>query len=144
MIIINIKKKRKKKMEELYRMGISENTIKNMLELVPYISEMSEKEIKEKEIILKKINCDENQIINIISSNPMYLDRTNDEVLRLISKLKSYGFSMLNILFDSNPYILNLEVFEIENYINGRLDSGEELEDIIDNLDSNPVLFNEI
>ena len=144
MTIINIKKKRKKKMEELYRIGISENTIKNMLELVPTISEMSEKEIKEKELILKKINCDENQIINIISSNPMYLDKTNDIVLRLISKLKSYGFSMLNILFDSNPYILNLEVFEIENYINNRLDSGEELEDIIDDLDSNPILFNEI
>ncbi len=131
-------------MEELYRIGISENTIKNMLELVPTISEMSEKEIKEKELILKKINCDENQIINIISSNPMCLDKTNDIVLRLISKLKSYGFSMLNILFDSNPYILNLEVFEIENYINNRLDSGEELEDIIDDLDSNPILFNEI
>ena len=131
-------------MEELYRIGISENTIKNMLELVPTISEMSEKEIKEKELILKKINCDENQIINIISSNPTYLDKTNDIVLRLISKLKSYGFSMLNILFDSNPYILNLEVFEIENYINNRLDSGEELEDIIDDLDSNPILFNEI
>ena len=131
-------------MEELYRIGISENTIKNMLELVPTISEMSEKEIKEKELILKKINCDKNQIINIISSNPMCLDKTNDIVLRLISKLKSYGFSMLNILFDSNPYILNLEVFEIENYINNRLDSGEELEDIIDDLDSNPILFNEI
>ena len=131
-------------MEELYRIGISENTIKNMLELVPYISEMSEKEIKEKEIILKKVNCDENQVINIISSNPMYLDRTNDGVLKLISKLKSYGFSMLNILFDSNPYILNLEVFEIENYINDRLNDGEMLEDIIDDLDSNPILFNEI
>ena len=131
-------------MEELYRIGISENTIKNMLELVPTISEMSEKKIKEKELILKKINCDENQIINIIISNPMYLDKTNDIILRLISKLKSYGFSMLNILFDSNPYILNLEVFEIENYINNRLDSGEELEDIIDDLDSNPILFNEI
>ena len=115
-----------------------------MLELVPYISEMSEKEIKEKEIILKKVNCDENQVINIISSNPMYLDRTNDGVLKLISKLKSYGFSMLNILFDSNPYILNLEVFEIENYINDRLNDGEMLEDIIDDLDSNPILFNEI
>ena len=124
-------------MEELYKIGISENTIKNMLELVPYISEMSEKEIKEKEIILKKINCDENQVINIISSNPMYLDRTNDGVLKLISKLKSYGF-------DSNPYILNLEVFEIENYINDRLNDGEMLEDIIDDLDSNPILFNEI
>ena len=131
-------------MEELYRIGISENTIKNMLELVPTISEMSEKEIKEKELILKKINCDENQIINIISSNPMYLDKTNDGVLKLISKLKSYGFSMLNILFDSNPYILNLEVFEIENYINGRLNNEEVLEDIIDDLDSNPILFNEI
>ena len=131
-------------MEELYRIGISENTIKNMLELVPTISEMSEKEIKEKELILKKINCDENQIINIISSNPMCLDKTNDIVLRLISKLKSYGFSMLNILFDSNPYILNLEVFEIENYINDRLNDGEMLEDIIDDLDSNPILFNEI
>lgn len=131
-------------MEELYRIGISENTIKNMLELVPTILEMSEEEITEKELILKKINCDENQVINIISSNPMYLDRTNDGVLRLISKLKSYGFSMLNILFDSNPYILNLEVFEIENYINGRLNNEEVLEDIIDDLDSNPILFNEI
>ena len=74
-----------------------------------------------------KINCDENQVINIISSNPMYLDRTNDGVLRLISKLKSYGFSMLNILFDSNPYILNLEVFEIENYINGSFYRAESL-----------------
>ena len=131
-------------MEELYRIGISENTIKNMIELVPTILEMSEGEITEKELILKKINCDENQVINIISSNPMYLDRTNDGVLRLISKLKSYGFSMLNILFDSNPYILNLEVFEIENYINGRLNNEEVLEDIIDDLDSNPILFNEI
>ena len=52
MTIINIKKKRKKKMEELYRIGINENTIKNMLELVPTISEMSEKEIKEKELIV--------------------------------------------------------------------------------------------
>ena len=42
-------------MEEFYRIGISENTIKNMLELVPTISEMSEKEIKEKELILKKL-----------------------------------------------------------------------------------------
>ena len=69
-------------MEELYKIGISENTIKNMLELVPNISEISEKEII-------GINCDDNQIINIISSNPMYLDRTNDGVLKLI-KIKKY------------------------------------------------------
>lgn len=131
-------------MEELYRIGISENTIKNMLELVPSIFEMSEKEIIEKELILKKLNCDDNQIINIISSNPMYLDRTNDEVLKLINKLKEYGFSTLNILLDSNPYILNLEVFEIEKYINERLNNEEKLDDIIDDLESNPIIFNEL
>ena len=124
-------------MEELYKIGISENTIKNMLELVPNISEMSEKEI----IV---INCDDNQIINIISSNPMYLDRTNDGVLKLINSLEKYGFSTLNILLDSNPYILNLEVFEIEKYINERLNNGEELEYIIDDLESNPLLFSEL
>ena len=131
-------------MEELYKIGISENTIKNMLELVPNISEMNEKEIIEKEVLLKRINCDDNQIINIISSNPMYLDRTNDGVLKLINRLEKYGFSTLNILLDSNPYILNLEVFEIEKYINERLNKGEELEDIIDDLESNPLLFNEL
>lgn len=131
-------------MEELYRIGISEKTIKNMMELVPSIHEMSEKEIIEKELILKKINCDDNQIINIISSNPMYLDRTNDGVLKLINKLKEYGFSTLNILLDSNPYILNLEVFEIEKYINYRLNNGERLEDIIDDLESNPIILIEL
>ena len=131
-------------MEELYKIGISENTIKNMLELVPSILEISENEVKEKELILEKINCDENQILNIISSNPMYLDRTNEEILKLINKLKLYRFSELNILFDSNPYILNLVVFEIEEYINSRLNNGETLENIIDDLDSNPLLFNEI
>ena len=115
-----------------------------MLELVPNISEMNEKEIIEKEVLLKRINCDDNQIINIISSNPMYLDRTNDGVLKLINRLEKYGFTTLNILLDSNPYILNLEVFEIEKYINERLNKGEELEDIIDDLESNPLLFNEL
>ncbi len=131
-------------MEELYRIGISEGTIKSMIELEPSICEISVQEIKEKEIILEKINCNENQIINIISSNPMYLDRMNDDVLKLINKLKSYGFSMLNILFDSNPYILNLDAFEIENYINSRLNNNEKLEDIVDDLDANPLLFNEM
>ena len=50
----------------------------------------------------------------------------------------------LNILLDSNPYILNLEVFEIEKYIYERLNKDEELEDIIDDLESNPQLFNEL
>ena len=65
-------------------------------------------------------------------------------IIKLINKLKEYGFSTLNILLDSNPYILNLEVFEIEKYINYRLNNGERLEDIIDDLESNPIILSEL
>lgn len=130
-------------MIELYNMGLSENTIKNMIEITPEIKDMDVKEIIEKKTILENINCDDRQIINIISSNPRYLNRTNLEIINLIEKLTNLGFDTLNILFDSNPYILNLEPFEIDNYINNRISNGEILEDVIDDLDSNPYLFSQ-
>ena len=130
-------------MIELYNLNISENTIKYMLEQNREIIELTEKEIKEKEIILETIKCTKNQIKNIISSNPSYLTTDNKKVLELIKLLYKYNFSLLNILFDSNPYILNLEPYEIENYINERK-KEEKIEDIIDDLESNPYLFNEM
>lgn len=130
-------------MRELYNLDISEDTIKIMLEQNHEIKELTEKEIEEKEIILETIGCKKNQIRNIISSNPFYLTKDNKEILELIKLLYNYNFNSLNILFDSNPYILNLETYEIENYINERK-KEEKLEDIIDDLDSNPYLFNEI
>lgn len=131
-------------MVELYNMGLSEITIKNMIEIIPEIKEMTSKEIIDKRVLLEKINCNDSQIINIISSNPQYLNRTNEEITILIQKLNDFGFNTLNILFDSNPYILNLEPFEIDNYINNRISAGELLEEIIDDLDSNPYLFCEM
>ena len=131
-------------MEELFKIGISEKTIKDMIEINPNIKEMTSKEVKEKIEILKQINCSDTQILNIISSNARYLDKTNKEIIDLIKYLLSLGFNTLNILFDSNPYILNLEIFEIENYIKERQNQGELLEDIVDYLDSNPYIFTEI
>ena len=131
-------------MEELFKIGISEKTIKDMIEINPNIKEMTSKEVKEKIEILKQINCSDTQILNITSSNAMYLDRTNKEIIDLIKYLLSLGFNTLNILFDSNPYILNLEPFEINNYINTRINNGELHDNIIDDLDSNPQLFNEM
>lgn len=131
-------------MEELYNLGLSHNTIKTMVEMNEEIKEISQQEVQEKEIILKKLNCSENQIINIISCNSIFLTRTNEEIIKLINCLYKYGFDNLNILFDSNPYILNLEPFEIENYINEKIENKEEITQIIDELDSNPLLFNEM
>ena len=131
-------------MQELYNIGISENTIKQMVEINSEIMELTDNEIIEKEEILRKIKCDEVQILNIISSNPNYLTRTNGEIIELLKYLTNLGFTCLNILFDSNPYILNLEPFEIKRYIEERIKNGEDIEQIIDDLDSNPYLFSEI
>ena len=130
-------------MEELYNMNLQDNTLRTMIEMNPNINNLSSKDVLDKIDILKSINCSDIEIRNIVSSNSLYFDRTNEEIIKLINKLKEYNFDTLNILFDSNPYILNLEPFEIDNYINNRL-NNESLEDIIDDLDSNPYLFNEL
>ena len=132
-------------MEEILRnIGISQKTINQMEEISPNIKELSKEEIKEKIDILKKIKCDEIQVRNIISSNAMYLEKSNTDIEKLINKMHELGFEMLNILFDGNPYILNLEAYEIENYIQKRQAEGEELEYIVDEMSSDPSIFTEI
>ena len=131
-------------MEELYNLGISDTTLKCMIEINPEILEMSNNEINDKKDILKRINCTDREILNIISSNALMLSRTNSGLIDLINYLKELGFDNLNILFDSNPYILNLEPFEIKRYIDDKLNDGESVDDVIDELDSNPYLFNEL
>lgn len=130
--------------EILKKIGISEKTIKAMEEIFPNINDITEKEILEKIKILNDIGCDHIQIKNIISSNAMYLDRSNTDIEKLINKLKELGFENLDLIFDGNPYVLNLEAFEIEEYVKSREKQGELLEDIVDEISSKLYLLNEI
>lgn len=132
-------------MEEiLKKLGIGETTVKEMKEICPNIIDMEKEEILEKIEILRKINCNKMQIRNIISSNAMYLDRLSTDVNKLIKKLKEMGFETLNILIEENPYILNLDDFEVENYITKRLEKGEKQKEIVEDMTLNPLLFNEV
>ena len=132
-------------MEEiLKKYGISEKTISQMIDVCPNIKELNEMEILEKIEILNRISCNDIQIRNILSSNPMYLDRSIADVNNLINKMNELGFSTLNISFDGNPYILSLDAFEIDNYIKKRQDNGELLEDIVDDMEFNLYIFQEI
>ena len=132
-------------MEEIFQgLGISKTTINNMMEIDSNLKELSDKEIYEKIEILKKLKCDNIQIRNIISSNVMYLERDNKDIEKLIKKLQEKGFSMLNILFDGNPYILNIDDYEIEKYIASREQAGEKLEDIVDDMEANRYIFQDI
>ncbi len=131
-------------MEELFNIGISNYTIIGMIDINPKIKTIKKEEVVEKENILKSINCDDTMILDIVSSNPEILSRDKNDLIKLIVFLDKLGFKRLDILFDSNPFIFNLDPFEIEDYIKDRINNGEEREDIIDDLDSNPYLFNEI
>ena len=92
-------------MDELFDIEISDIDIKAMVEMNQDIKNLSEVEIKNKIKILQMIDCSLNQILNIIGSNSIFLSKTDNDVINLIKYLRSKGFSTLNILFDSNPYI---------------------------------------
>ena len=130
-------------MRELYNLDLSENTIKAMYEMNPDIKDLTDLDVIKKIELLRQIGCKDNEIRNIISSNSTYVTSEDDDILSLIITLKKLGFTCINILLDSNPYILNLEPFEIKNYIDNRIKKGETLEEIVDNLESEPYLFND-
>ena len=130
--------------EILKKLGIDDETICEMIELCPEIEELTEDEILQKINILREYNCDDGQIADIISSNPYYLDRIDTDIIKLINKLKELGFDMIDDLLEGYPYILEIDVFEIENYIRKREKKGELLEDIVDEMSSNPSLFGDV
>ena len=130
-------------MDRLFELGISDSDLRFMLEQVPNIIDMTNEEISEKIDILTYVGCNEKHIKNIIVSNPGYLDRITDDVLKLISYLKKIGLSDINFLFDSNPYFLNYDVFELEEYIICQIDKGKNIVDIIEGIESNPYVIDE-
>ena len=124
----------------LLELGIDEKDIKNIMEVNKGFTDFDDYE-KNVEL-LKMINCDDKEIRNIIISNPNVLIRNNNDILKLIKCFNKYGFTNLNMLFDSNPYLLNNDDFELVNYFNKKSKEGLSNEDIIDLLESNPYDFN--
>ena len=129
--------------EILFNLGIREEDLKFMIEQVPGILDMSDKEINDKIDMLRYVGCVDRHIKNIIISNPYYLDRLDDDILKLIGYLKQVGFSNINLLFDSNPFFLDKDVFEIKEYIDNKINDGYDISDIVDLISSNPYIIDE-
>lgn len=127
----------------LNEFGFDQDDIKLMLELNPELEEISNDEIQNHINILKAIGCNTNNIIDIAVANPFYLTNLEEDIIELIAKLKSLGFTYLNLLFDSNPFLLNKEAFEIDDYIKQEIKKGKLLEDIVDDFEANPYLIDE-
>ena len=124
----------------LRKLGISEETIREMKEMCPYITELRESELIEKINILKILSCNDTQIRDIISSNPFYLDRIDTDVNKLIDKLKAAGIDRVDILLEENPYALNLDAFEIDDLMTKMKELG--FVDMASLLADNPYILN--
>ena len=126
-------------MEKLVELGISEEELKSMLELNANI--LDEPELNILIDILYLIKCDERMIKNILISNPNYLSRTKEDVVGLINELLGIGLNDLNILFDTNPYLLDLDDFDIEDY---KLEHNYSNEELVNLLEGDPFIFSEV
>lgn len=131
-------------MEELFSWNLNDLDIKEMISINKDILNLDNEEIKNIISILKYINCSDSEIRNILVTNPNYLSRCYSDVIELINKFKSLNIDDLNELFNSNPHLLNKDVFEIEDYINNEISNGKKLDDIIDELVSNPFIIDEV
>lgn len=115
-------------------LGISDHDIKNIIEFNEGLEDYESH--KENIDLLKGIGCTEKEIRNIIISNPNVLIRDNKDLLGLVACLKYYGFDSLNLLFDSNPYLLNKDDFELKEYVEEKKKMGLKMNDIIGELEN--------
>ena len=91
-------------MNELLLFGINEEEIKEINEKSNVLKEVTDKEIKDRINLLREINCEDKIIKNIIISNPDYLNRSVDDILKLIKKLLELNIERIDITFDK-PFI---------------------------------------
>ena len=114
----------------LLELGISEEEIKRILEINNGLTDYNE---YEKNIeTLRILGCSENSIKNIVISNPNVLIRSNSDIIKLVNYLKTLRLESLNIVFDTNPYLLNKDDFEVEEFFNKYRKHGLSDEKIID------------
>lgn len=126
-------------MNELLLFGINEEEIKEINEKSNILKEVTDNEIKDRINLLREINCEDKIIKNIIISNPDYLNRSVDDILKLIKKLLELNIERIDITFDGNPWLLNKDDFEIDEFIKEKKESGMDYEDILDLIDSGMV-----
>ena len=100
-------------MDVLIRYGFSIDEIKNMMDTNEEIEGIPDKNIYELIDILGSVGCMNNHIKNIFYSNPFSLSKNIKEIKRTIEALKEIGLTHIEVLLDTNPYLLNIKETEI-------------------------------
>ena len=128
-------------MIELYNLGLTDLEIQQIIQICPNILDLTDEEISNNIKLLKNIDNNNDQIKHIIISNPFYLDRILEDITNLINKLIEIGITNVKLLFNNNPLLLNKDAYEIDEYIKQEINKGNNIEDIVDKIESNSSII---
>ena len=126
-------------MDSLIRFGFTIDEINILMDTNEDISLVSDNDVNEIIKLLKDNNCSNDIIKNIFICNPFIITNSIIDINIVIDKLKELGFKNINLLFDSNPYILNMSDKLIEKLYNKKKEEGLNKEEIIDFISYNVI-----
>ena len=119
-------------MNYLYNLDLNENEILDIVDANEEVKDLSEEEMLKYIYILIDIGCTQKQIHTIITSNPAYFSRDIDDVGSFLRKLKSYDVDV-SLALEANPWLLNKDSFELDDFINEKRSLGIADDKILDN-----------
>ena len=119
-------------MNYLYNLDLNENEILDIVDANEEVKDLSEEEMLKYIYILIDIGCTQKQIHTIITSNPAYFSRDIDDVVSFLRKLKSYDIDV-SLAVEANPWLLNKDSFELDEFINEKRSLGIADDKILDN-----------
>lgn len=119
-------------MNYLYNLDLNENEILDIAEANGEVQDLSEEEMIKYIYVLIDIGCTQKQIHTIITSNPAYFSRDVDDVGSFLRKLKSYDVDV-SLAVEANPWLLNKDSFELDEFINEKRSLGIADDKILDN-----------
>lgn len=119
-------------MNYLYNLDLNENEILDIVDANEEVKDLSEEEMIKYIYILIDIGCTQKQIHTIITSNPAYFSRDVEDVGSFLRKLKSYDVDV-SLAVEANPWLLNKDSFELDDFINEKRNLGIADDEILDN-----------
>ena len=119
-------------MNYLYNLDLNENEILDIAEANGGVQDLSEEEMIKYIYVLIDIGCTQKQIHTIITSNPAYFSRDVEDVGTFLRKLKSYDVDV-SLAVEANPWLLNKDSFELDEFINEKRSLGIADDKILDN-----------
>lgn len=126
-------------MDSLIRFGFTIEEINILMDSNEDISLVSDNDVNEIINILKNNNCTNDIIKNIFICNPFSITNSIIDTNKLIDKLKELGFNNINLLLDTNPYILNMSDKSLEKLYNKKKEEGLNKDEIIDFISYNII-----